>query len=159
MNTKILKLFTGIAAMLMILAMADATFAQRRGRNRGYSKVQVDRIITNVEDRVDQFVGQIDSALDRNKRLDGTRREDQINRRAKDLERATDALRSDFNRRERYNDSRAEVSKCLNIAADINVLMRRRRFDRKTESNWRRVRSELNTLARVYNLPNIAAYR
>lgn len=161
MNGKFLKLFAGLAALIMVLVLADASFAQRRARGRSYTKAQVETIIGRVEERVDNFVGRIDNALDNNKRLDGTQREDNINDRAGDLERATDELRREFDRNDAWIENKDEVRQCLNIANDINVVMKRRNFNRETEANWERVRYELNTLAKVYNLPNVGsnAYR
>lgn len=160
MNKYILKITTGLAALFVVLALADASFAQRRGRGREYTKAQVDRIIKNVEERTDRFVKQFDRSLDRS-RLDGTNREDNLNQRAKDLEAATDELRSEFDRRDRWIENKAEVERCLNIAADINVVMNRRRMGGGAENNWANVRRELNALAQVYNLPQIGsgAYR
>nr|MBA3785109.1 hypothetical protein [Acidobacteriota bacterium] len=67
MNKNFLKLFTGLAALLMVLALANVSNAQRRGRGRNYTKAQVDRIIKNVEERTDRFVSQFDRALDRSR--------------------------------------------------------------------------------------------
>lgn len=160
MNKYILKIITGLAALFVVLTLADAGFAQRRARGRNYTKAQVDRLIKNVEERTDRFVSQFDRSLDRS-RLNGTNREDNLNQRAKDLEAATDELRSEFDRRDRWIDNKEEVRKCLNIAADINVVMQRRRLGGGAENNWANVRRELNTLAQVYNLPQIGsgAYR
>lgn len=157
MNKKFLKLFTGLAALIMVLVLADAGFAQRRARGRNYTKAQVENIIGRVEERVDNFVGRIDNALDNNKRLDGTQREDNINDRARDLEKATDELRREFDRNDAWIENKDEVRQCLNIAGDINAVMKRRKFNRETEANWERVRYELNTLAKVYNLPNVGS--
>ena len=116
------------------------------------NKAQVDRLITNLETRVDRFVVQFDNSLD-NSRLNNTRREANLNRRARDLEVATDELRREFNRRDRWIENQDEVRRCLNIASDIDVAMRNRRLDSATENNWRAVRVELNALAKVYGLP------
>lgn len=160
MNKKFLKLFTGLAALFIVLGLAEASFAQRRARGRNYTKAQVDRIIKNVEERTDRFVSQFDNSLDRS-RLNGTKREDNLNQRAKDLEKATDELRRDFDRSDRWIENKDEVQRCLNIAADINAAMRNRKLGRGAENNWGNVRAELNTLAQVYNLPGIGsgAYR
>jgi exonuclease VII large subunit len=140
------------------VTVSSSTEADAQRRNR-YTKAQVDNIISRVEQRVDRFVTQFDRSLD-NSRLDGTRREDNLNQRARDLEAATDELRREFNRRDRWNENRDEVRRCLNIASDINVAMRNRRLNRATENNWANVRAELNALARVYNLPGVGgAYR
>ena len=157
MNKNFLKLFTGLAALFIVLALADASFAQRRrARGNTYTKAQVEQIIGRVEERVDNFVGRLDKSLD-NSRLDGTNREDAINNRAKDLEKATDELRREFDRRDRWVENKDEVRKCLNIATDINRVMNGRKFNKQTEANWERVRYELNTLAKVYNLPTVGS--
>lgn len=151
-------LFSAAICALTIVAATEAT-AQRRIRYNQLSKAQVDRIIARVEERTDVFVNQFDRALD-NSRLDGSRREDNLNQRARDLEAATDELRREFDRRDRWNENRAEVQRCLNIASDINVAMRNRRLNRATENNWANVRVELNALARAYRLPNVGgSYR
>ena len=147
------------AIFVVTVSTVAKTNAQEWKRPNRISKGDVDRIIRNVENRTDVFVKQFDNALD-NSRLNGTRREDNLNQRARDLESATDELRREFDRRDRWDDNRDEVRKCLNIASDINVAMRNRRLNRATQNNWANVRSELNTLARVYDLPAIGgAYR
>lgn len=156
MNKNFLRLLTGFAALLMLLALANEGSAQRRGRGRNYTKAQVDRIIKNVEQRTDRFVSQFDRSLDRS-RLNNTNREDKLNDKARDLESATDELRREFDRRDSWIENKDEVRRCLNIAADINVAMRNRKFNRATENNWANVRAELNALARVYNLPVIGS--
>jgi hypothetical protein len=84
--------------------------------------------------------------------VDGTMREDNLNQRARDLENALDVLRQEFDRTDRYQDTRSQVSNVLNVAEDINRAVRNRRLRGNTERLWSRVRSELNSLASVYNL-------
>jgi hypothetical protein len=149
--------FVGLAAVLMVLTFASESNAQRReSRNRMMSKAQVRQVITRVEDRVDNFVRNFDRSLD-NSRLDGSQREDRLNRRARDLERATDELSREFQRRDAWIENKDEVRRILNIASDIDRNMRNRRYGRTTENNWSRVRYELNTLADIYNLPKVGA--
>lgn len=160
MNKNFLKLLTGLAAVLLILISANVSNAQRRGRDRNYTKAQVDRLIKNVEERTDRFVSEFDRALDRS-RLNGTKREDNLNEKARNLESGTDELRREFDRRDSWIENKDEVRRCLNIAADINVVMQRRKLGGAAENNWANVRSELNALAAAYNLPGIGsgAYR
>lgn len=158
MNETFLNLFTGLAAIVMILMLADVGNAQRRREARGkkMTKAQVEQVINRVEERVDNFDDHFDKSLDRS-RLDGTQREDWLNRRASDLETATDELRREFDRRDSWIENRNEVRRCLNIASDINKAMRNRRFNGNTEAIWGRVRYELNTLADIYNLPKVGS--
>ena len=77
--------------------------------------------------------------------------------RARDLERATDELSREFDRRDTWAENKAEVRSCLNIATDIDRNMRNYKFGAAAEGNWNRVRYELNTLADIYNLPRVGA--
>jgi uncharacterized membrane protein YuzA (DUF378 family) len=158
MKNNMLKIFVGLAAVLMILAFADTSNAQRRREARGKmkSKAQVKVVINRVEDRVDNFVSKYDKSLDRSK-LNGSSREDWLNKRARDLESATDELSREFDRRDAWVENKDEVRKCLNIATDIDRNMKNYKFGAATENNWSRVRYELNTLADVYNIPKVGA--
>jgi hypothetical protein len=157
MKKYFVNMFVGFAAVLMVLTFASEGNAQRReSRNRMMSKAQVKQVVDRVEDRVDNFVKNYDRSLD-NSRLNGTNREDWLNKRAKDLEKATDELSREFQRRDAWIENKDEVRRCLNIATDIDRNMRNRRYGSKTEGNWSRVRYELNTLADVYNLPKVGS--
>ncbi|HYH85151.1 MAG TPA: hypothetical protein VEX60_06685 [Pyrinomonadaceae bacterium] len=157
MRNRLSKIFLTLAVLsLAALALAPGADAQRRRspRARGYTKAEVDAVIRHVENRSDEFVRQFDRALDRSG-LDGTRREDNLNEQAKKLERTLDDLRREFDRKESYVETRPEVRRTLDIAADINKTMRRRRMGGETERQWATLRSELNTLANVYGLSAI----
>ncbi len=153
------RLVIAVAVFGAAMAVTDDANAQRRYRRGGLTKAQVDNIIRRIETRTDSFVSSFDDALDRS-RLDGTRREDNLNERARDLESATDELRREFDRRDTWQENRDEVRKCLNIASNINAVIQRRRLSYGTERAWAALRYELNALARAYNLPAIGgAYR
>jgi hypothetical protein len=157
MRKYLVNLFVGVAAVMMVLTFASDASAQRReSRNRLMSKAQVKQVVSRVEDRVDNFVGNYDRSLD-NSRLNGSQREDWLMNRARDLEKATDELSREFQRRDAWIENKDEVRRCLNIATDIDRNMRNRRYGSKTESNWSRVRYELNTLADIYNLPKVGS--
>ena len=147
------KLFVVVATLAALSAVEPSAQAQyRRGnRNRAYTKAQVERVIRRVEERSDRFVRLFDESLDRS-RLNNSEREDRLNERARDLEAAIDALRSDFDRTDRYRDTQSQVSRVLDAAQGINNVVRRRRLDANTERQWSLVRTELNTLANYYNL-------
>jgi len=155
MRTRITGILVGFAAVLTIFVAADSASAQRReARGRPVTKPQVKAIINRVETRVDAFVKQFDKALDRS-RLDGSNREDWLNKRAKDLEVATDTMRKRFDASDRWSDNKDEVVRCLAIARDIDQNMRNNRYNAATEANWANVRRELNTLADVYNVARV----
>jgi len=157
MRQNVIGFLPGVAAIMMLLVIADTANAQRREvRGRGMNKAQVKAIINRVESGVDNFVKNFDKSLDRSK-LDGSSREDWLNKRAKDLEKATDELRREFDRRDAWAENKSEVRICLNIASDINRNMRNYRYGAATEANWAKVRFDLNSLADVYNLPRVGA--
>lgn len=140
-------------ALSTLIALSIPAQAQYRRtyRNSVYTKAQVERIIRRVENQSDRFVRSFDSSLD-NSRLDGTMREDNLNQRARNLETDIDALRQEFDRTDRYQDTRAQVSRAMSTAEGINTVIRRRRLGANTERLWTQLRSELNALANVYNL-------
>ena len=141
-----------LASFGTLLFVAEPGHAQvRRGYNRRYTKAQVEQVLRRIEERSDRFVGLFDRALD-NSRLDDSRREDRLNERARELEERTDALRQNFDRADRYQDSRSQVAAVLQTANNINTVVLRRRLDGDTEQQWSLLRAELNALARVYNL-------
>ena len=161
------KFMFGLASfttLLVAIAIGTGDVSAQRNRRetrgRGMTKAQVKVVIKRVEDRVDNFVSNYDKALDRS-RLDGSSRENWLMNRAQDLERATDELSREFDRRDAWIENKAETRSCLNIATDIDRNMRNYRFGSAAEANWNRVRYELNTLADIYNLPRVgaAAYR
>lgn len=153
MGKNISKVIMAAIALFMVAVAAIPAQAQygRRSRGRGYTKAQVEQIIRRLENQSDRFVRSFDRSLD-NSRADGTRREDNLNQRARDFENALDVLRQEFDRTDRYQDTRSQVSSVLSIAEDINRAVRNRRLRGNTERLWSRVRSELNSLAAVYNL-------
>ena len=127
--------------------------AQGTARGRVYTKAEVERIIKRVENRSDAFRKVIDKTLDRSA-LDGTNREDNINQQVKELENAIDKLRKDFKRVNTWEETREQVQTVMNEADEVNAIVRRGRWRRggAVKNEWALVRTDLNTLAGVYNL-------
>ena len=156
MKNSFFRLFVGLAAFLMIAALADTNYAQRRVLRGGYTKQQVEQLLERIEERTDAFSNQINKSLDRS-RLDGSRAEDAITERVRDLENATDELRREYDHNDTRGENRPEARNVLNIATEINRIVLRRNFSRQAENSWIRLRTELNTLAAVYGLPAVGA--
>lgn len=159
MQKRLLKGLIIISAVISVVSItitANAQQAKRESRGKAMTKAQVEAVVNRVEDRVDNFVKNYDKSLDRS-RLDGSSRENWLMDRARDLERATDELSREFDRKDAWIENKEETRRCLNIASDIERNMRNYRFGTATESNWSRVRYELNTLADIYNLPKVGA--
>src|SRR5262245_56469169 len=144
----------GVVTMIALLSYPAATVqAQERsyGYGRSYTRVDVDRVIRRAEDRSDVFRKTVDRQLDHS-RLNGSRAEDRINARVKQLANALDDLRSEFNRRDRWADTRVNVERVMRQSDEVNSIMRGNRFNPQVEREWDLLRSDLNTLANVYNL-------
>jgi DNA repair exonuclease SbcCD ATPase subunit len=146
-----IMLLVALAASLMVTA---PTLAQRQGRYRGrtYTKADVERIIKRVEDESDDFKKIVDKSLDRSV-LDGTKREDSINEQVKEFEKALDKLRSEFDRRQRWEETHDQVKDVLKESDEINRLVRTRLLGPAIEKEWAVIRADLNRLAGIYNLP------
>jgi hypothetical protein len=153
MTNGLLKSLAALAVCSLVMATASPSFAQSRryARSRAYTRVSVDRLIRQAENRSDQFVAIFDRSLDRS-RLEGTIREDRLNERARELEGQLNIVRQEFNRAGNYYDIRSHAANALTAAQGINTVMRNRRLDARVERQWILLRSELNRLAAVYNL-------
>lgn len=148
----------GLAMSCLLLVLAGAPSARAQGRYRGvsYTKSDVDRIIKRVEQRSDAFKEVVDRNLDRSA-LDGTRREDNINEQVKQFEKALDALRSEFDREDRWLQTRRQVERVLDEAEEVNVMVRRHSLSQPLERGWALLRADLNRLAGIYDLPRLKA--
>ncbi|MEZ5345088.1 MAG: hypothetical protein R2681_05970 [Pyrinomonadaceae bacterium] len=157
MKNKLTGLAAGCFTLALVFVFAAAAGAQtRNARGKTYTKAQVGAIIKRVETRVDNFVKNFDDSLDKGK-LDGTKREDDLNKRARNLENETDRLERDYEKKDRWIDNKSQVRKVLSIASELDKTMKNRRLGITTEANWGRVKYELNTLAKIYNLPNVGS--
>jgi hypothetical protein len=157
MKNNLLKIGAVCMAMFIVLLLADTGNAQtRRSRGRSISQQQMEQLLENIEERTDAFSNQLNKSLDRS-RLDGSRTEDNIADRAKDLENATDELRREFDHRDSRGENKPEARKIINSATVINRIMVRRNFSRQAENSWIRLRNELNVLAGLYGLPTVGS--
>ena len=123
---------------------------------RGFTQQQVEQLLERIEERTDAFSNQLNRSLDRS-RLDGSRAEDNIAERASELENATDELRREFDHNDTRGENRPEAEKILTAATAVDRLMKSRNFGGRTESAWAALRTELNTLARLYSLQAVGS--
>lgn len=151
MSNIVRRSIIGLGVFTLVFSLVAPSFAQGRYRGRRYSKSDVERIIKRVEDRSDSFRKHVDDSLD-NGRLDGTRAEDRINEQIKDLEKAIDELRNEFDRRDDWLDVREDVVKVINQADEVNAIFRNRSLRSKVEAEWLALKSDINRLAGIYNV-------
>ena len=130
-----------VATAIVLLGSSQHLLAQRfRGNVR--------EIIRQLETDTDSFKSSLDRALDHSP-LNGSRTEDEINGYVKNFEEATDRLRD---RAEDHEYSPGLAREVLNRGRAINNFMATHRLGKDAETDWARVRSNLNRLAAAYNL-------
>lgn len=129
------------AGMLVLFCSAEYLRAQRP-----WYRGNVVDLIKQLESDTDRFKSSLDKALDRS-RLNGSRTEDEINGYVKHFEAATDRLRDRAEDREHAPNASREV---LNRGRAINRFMNTHRLGGDAETDWARVRNDLNRLADAY---------
>jgi hypothetical protein len=114
------------------------------------SDKQVEEIIHRIESQSDEFRKSLDRALDKS-RLDGTRREDDINSFVKEFYQETKRLHDHF---DSHKSTASDVQTVLDRAAQIEQFMRRNRLrnDQDARRDWATLRGYLDELARVYSV-------
>ena len=112
------------------------------------SDSNVQTLLSRLQTRTDAYKREMNSALDRSV-LNNTRSEDSIVAYINDFETATDKLRSNFDSRRSVS---GDVEEVLNRAYFIDSFMRDYRLTTAAESQWRSVRTDLDTLSNYYNV-------
>ena len=112
------------------------------------SDKEVEQIIHGIEKQSDKFRSSLDAALDKS-RLNGTRREDDINAFVKDFYSETKRLHDHF---DSHKSTAADVQSVLDRGARIDDFMRRQRLTKTAQNDWLELRANLDELARVYNV-------
>lgn len=155
-NRWIRSIPTMLSVALTLIAVTSEVGAQWDRRYWStLSKPQVERVIKNVEIGSNEFRKDFDRWLDRSN-LDGTTKEDRYNSRVRNFEAATDRLRSEFDRKDRWWETREDVQGVLNAARPVGQMMNNRGFGRNLETQWRQLRKALNKLASTYRLRQVA---
>ena len=133
MNNKLIRPIAGLAAFLMIAALAGTNYGQRRVSRLIYNQQQLEQLLERIEERTDAFSGNLNLSLDRS-RVDGTWTEDNIAERVSELENATDELRREFDHNDTRGENAKEAAKVLNAATQVNRIMLARSFARPEQS-------------------------
>jgi hypothetical protein len=146
-KTMLTKRVLTIFNILMLVAVFSVVVRAQDTPYRLNDK-QVKKLMAQLKKDTGKFRKSIDSSLDRS-RLNGTNREDDINRFLKNYEDATERLYS------RFKDNKsvgADVEAVLDGAAEIDRFMTRRLANERTERDWASVRQDLRQLAEAYNV-------
>jgi len=103
-----------------------------------------------LEKDAKRFSSQFDKELDKSL-YDGRRIEKSLEKRAKKLKGALDAVHGKI-KSGKEPKIRKKLDRALSIAHDVNVAMEARRFSADLERDWELVRRDLDELALLYGL-------
>lgn len=138
----LLFLFTGIISIGTIVDVQAQVKAYR------VADRSVQSLLTRIETRTDTYKRDMNTALDQS-RFEDSNREDMIMNYINEFENATDELNRNFQDK---RSTSADVSRVLNQAAAINDFMTANRLTTQSQRNWGYLKTDLNTLARYYNV-------
>ena len=146
-----MRIKTSLLSLLFViigLAMAAPARAQVVGQPYRLGDKEVERILHRIEDQSKNFRRSMDSSLDRS-RLNGTKREDDINAFMKNFEEQTKRLHDRF---DDHKSVAADVEAVLNSAASIDQFVYRQRLSDRAQNDWSTLRASLDDLAEAYNV-------
>ena len=129
----------------------DDRYGRRGGRISDNERRQLRDLARRISDRSRDLQRDVDRALD-NSRVNGTRREDNINQEARELRDAASRFRNvagDSNDLDRSSD---EARRLLDQASRISRMLGRARLDGRAGGDWNQLRNDLRTVANIYNL-------
>lgn len=145
-----MKYSASYLALIAIVCLAGASqiHAQVVGQPYRLNDKEVERILTRIENQTKTFRKSLDSSLDRS-RINGTRREDDINASMKAFEEQTKHLRDRF---KDHKSVAADVQAVLDRAAAIDAFMARQHLRGRADEDWSALRGNLDELAQAYNV-------
>jgi hypothetical protein len=118
------------------------------GRPYRVSEDEIESLLSRIDSRSERFRSSLNSALDKSE-FNNTKTEDLFNAFVKDFTAATDQLKSRYRDKDAAPDSAEEV---LRRAKFIDEHMRKHPLTSKAQSDWGHVRTDLEQLARYYNV-------
>ena len=154
------NLFALFAFSLIFLALPTIASAQWRDRDRdddynrnGRYNRNLEATIKNLKNRSREFARRLDRELDRG-RYDDSRREDRLNALAEDFRNATARLDSEYDGRGDYRNSQDEARRVIQLGQQIDNALYRSRLNYNVQSDWNRIRQDLDVLANAYGYNN-----
>ncbi len=142
----------GLALCLPVLAAAQYGGRYPDDRYPDYGRND-DRYLRDSVHRLDKlakdFEHDMDHALDRS-RVNGSRREDQINAVVHDFRRAAGDLKSRVGNGRDLNRSANEAATVLQLADQVDRVARPRWFDSRLSSEWSQIQRELRVISDSY---------
>lgn len=141
------KIFTSVL-VTVLLALGLSTAAPAQIRTSRASAWQTRSLLNRIETKTRQYRQSTETYLNRSP-INNTNREDRISDFIAEFETATATLRRDFNDGQSLE---TDVQAVLDRALFIDRFMARNQLSVQSESRWISLRTDLNTLARFYNV-------
>lgn len=107
---------------------------------------QMKQLLAGIDKGANAFKSSLRDALNHSS-LNGTRREDTINKQVADLKRSADHLKQDF---DAHHSTRMDAEVVLSRAQVLNTFMLNHRMDSVAQNDWQSLRADLNQLASDY---------
>lgn len=155
MKRQLIKL--GLLASMLALFVPVVASAQYRNDQWGRPDYRSNRDNRDVRDSIQRldrlakdFEREVDRDLDHDRRMNGSRREDQINREAHDFRNAVGNLKSAFGNGRDLSRSADEAQRVMQ-QANVTEGVAQRQFDNyRLSSLWSQIRNELNVISNAY---------
>jgi hypothetical protein len=153
-----IKILVAVFAFsLLVLSLPVVASAQWRDNRRndddyygnGSYNRNLQSTVRNLKNRSQQFERRVDRELDRS-RYDGRNQEDRINDLADDFANAAERLDDEYDNSRDYNSSRDEAQRVLQLGSQLDRIISRARFSNNIQSEWNRIRQDLQVLANAY---------
>lgn len=145
---RISRLIILAAVAVLCLCAPLGAQAQVIGQPYRLSDKEVEKIIRQVESKSETFRESLDASLDRS-RLDGTKREDDINAFIKDFDDHTKRLHDRF---DAQKSVASDVEAVLNRASFIEKFVRRHGLSDRAQKDWAALQASLDDLAHAYSV-------
>jgi hypothetical protein len=155
MKTQLIKfgLLAGVLA-LFVPVVASAQYGNDQWGRPDYRRDRDNRYVRDSIQRLDRlakdFEREVDRDLDRNRRVNGSRREDQINREAHDFRTTVGDLKSAFGNGRDMSRSSDEAQRVLRQANVVERMLPRQFASSRLSSLWSQIRNELNVISNAY---------
>jgi hypothetical protein len=124
--------------------------------NRGYNR-NLQATIKNLKNRSKEFARRLDRESDNNRNdRYGNYRYDrrQLTRLAADFKEAADDLNDSYDNRRDTSRSESDARRVLQLGQQLDNELNRARLSRNIQSDWSRIRQDLNILANAYRYNN-----
>lgn len=148
--------FVLISAALLLpgVLSAQPRRGERREDRREDRREHIGRVISDCESRTDEFKVELRRFLE-NSRMAGSKREEELNRDARVLEREMNKVKEAWSQEHDVNKTARHAKRAIDAAQGLNGTLIRHRMSGDVQRTWHIVRRELNRLAEAFDLQKL----